>query len=227
MIRPSRVVGYLWLAALIATVSLQALAQHPAPFTAQIRSVRYMIGSDGQKTVTSITLGTVSRSSAGFTLARHHEIVKGKVMPDDAILTGPDGAVTHIVFGTRQAILLQDGRPGYVSPPSQAHGERRMMNGVSCIVVPFAPTRVCLNGKCTSGPESLKNFGCVSPEYGLMVHSDVLGKPGVVMPQRGNEIIETVEDTYNFKIGEPNPASVKIPDGFTRTRRIFVRPGGH
>jgi hypothetical protein len=191
-----------------------ASAQQPASFVARTREVRYRIAPGGVRTVLSIDLGTVSRSSAGIVLWRHHQVVRGNALPDEAILTTPDGAVTRILWRTRQAVRLQDGRPGYQPPYSRASGRRVSMNGVECVIVPMH-AQACAGGRCVPEPAALNNFGCVSPKYGITVHSEV---------QRKGETLETIHDTYDIVVREPDPATMRIPAGFARLRQILPLP---
>ena len=198
-------------------------AQQAAPFTARTRTVRYLISSDGHKTVTSIEVGTVARSSSGFVLHRAHAVVKGKAMPDEGVLIGPDGAATRILWGSKQAIQVQDGRPGQIAPSGQARGKTVQMNGVDCIIVPAA-ARSCVGGNCTPAPATLKSDACFSPEFGVLVHADVLAPKPAGTPS-GGSTQEMVQDTYDFKPGEPDPQTMKVPDGFRVSRGIIALPG--
>lgn len=207
------------LAAILCTVVRPGVSQSFAPFTAKTRTVYYNIAFDGTKTVTRVLVGTYSRSSEGKTLAMRHTIDNGTPGPDWAFLTDASGAVTRIDWGRKEGVLVQEGvGPGYARPFAQAEGERRTINGVSCVMVPMV-ARVCQNGSCQPEPPDPRNFDCASPEYGVVVHKDLIQHIGI-------RTIETVEDTYNFIRQEPDAAAMQVPAGFARRRSIVTRPPG-
>lgn len=197
-----------------------ASAQTFSPFTAKVRKIEYNIAANGAKTVAGIWVGVYYRASDGTTMMKLHPIVNGKPGADMAILTDPSGNVTRISWTRREAVLVQDGPgPGFPAAFSRATGARANVNGVSCVVEPV------LQPGCASCKVGTRvtdaNTVCGSPEYGVIVHMDRVS-------HLGNRTIETVQDTYSFQNGEPDPAEMRIPPGFTRRQRIAhlaVNPG--
>lgn len=190
-------------------------AQSAAPFTAQTRRVYYDIADSGAKSVRAIFVGTFNRASDGTTALQQHPLVGGDPGEVTVVLTKPDGEETRISFKRKEAILLRQGGTNYQPPFANIRGAHREINGVDCIVIP-AKARVCDQAGCAPQPDP-RDFACVSPTYGTVVHSDVLE----TVSGRRREI---VYDVSQFASREPDPAIMRVPAGFRIRTELIPSP---
>lgn len=208
--------SHISLVCLLASAPL-VFAQSVSPFTAKTRTVTYQIAPNGAKTVIGIRVGTFSRDSKGETLAKYHTLNNGTAGADQGVLTDPDGKVSRLDWARQEAVVVQDSRgSSYVRPFSDVKGEAHTINGVSCVVIPVQ-TRICNGRDCTPQPADPGDFDCVSPQYGVVVHLDLI-------QHIGTRTTEMVKDSYDFAPQDPDPASMKIPAGFARRRNLVTSP---
>jgi len=188
----------LWLAFLLlvshATVRAQSSVE---PITAKQRELSYQIQPDGSRVLKNQQAGVFYRSSSGASI---------KTMGDRSTLIDAQGDKYEINHNQKLAKLVAH----FEEPPHKViknlsntrpvNMQHEAVNGLICAVVPLYYTDPMGNSNAKPGKEYLYL------PYGLWVKSEFTNPEGSLL---------TVRELYDIEIIEPDPALVRIPEGYS------------
>jgi hypothetical protein len=191
----------LWLAFLLLASHATARAQSSVePITAKQRELSYQIQPDGSSVLKNEQAGVFYRSSSGASI---------KTMGDRSTLIDAHGDHYEINHNKRSARLVANGEPPHEfikviknlnnAGPSNILYEA--VNGLICAVLPSYYNEPAENPNAK--PSGKEYF---YPPYGLWVKSEFTNPEGSLL---------TVRELYDIEIIEPDPALVRIPEGYS------------
>jgi len=186
----------LWVPILLLLVSRNVTAQSPAqPIKAKQRQLSYEIQSDGSRVLKSEQEGVFYRTSSGAAI---------RTMGDRSTFMDAQGDMYEIDHNKKFARLVAHGSGTPLhevfknmskDPPSNILYEA--VNGLNCAVVPM------YSGNKFENPESSGKVYLYLP-YGLEVKSE----------STNPEDSLTIRELYDIEVAEPDPALVRIPEGY-------------
>ena len=191
----------LWLAFLLLVSHGTARAQSSVePITAKQRELSYQIQPDGSRVLKNEQVGAFYRSSSGASI---------KTMGDRSTLIDAQGNHYEINHNKKFARLMAHGVLPYelIKNLRPSNSQDEAVNGLICVVVP-AYHNTDPTGNPNPKPSGKEYF--YSP-YGLWVKSECTNPEGSLL---------TVRELYDIEIIEPDPALVRIPEGYS----IDVQP---
>ena len=189
----------LWLAFLLLVSHATARAQSSVePITAKQRELSYQIQPDGSRVLKNEQAGVFYRSSSGASI---------KTMGDRSTLIDAQGDHYEINHNKKLAKLVAhgDGVPLHEFIKNLNNGrpsnmQEEAVNGLICAVVPLYHTHPMGNPNAKPGKEYLYL------PYGLWVKSEFTNPEGSLL---------TVRELDDIEIIEPDPALVRIPEGYS------------
>ena len=188
----------LWLAFLLLASHATARAQSSVePITAKQREVSYQIQPDGSRVLKNQQAGVFYRSSSGASI---------RTLSDRSTLIDAQGDQYEINHNKKLAKLVAH----FEEPPHEviknlnnlrpSNIQEEAVNGLICAVVPLYHTDPMGNSNAKPGKEYLYL------PYGLWVKSVFINPEGSLL---------TVRELYDIEIIEPDPALVRIPEGYS------------
>jgi hypothetical protein len=189
----------LWVALLLSISLVNTRAQSPTePIKAKQRELSYQIQPDGSRVLKNEQAGVFYRSSSGASI---------KTMGDRSTLIDAQGDQYEINHNKKFAKLVAH----LEEPPHEviknlnnlrpSNSQDESVNGLICAVLPFYNTEPLGNPNAKpSGKEYLYL------PYGLWVKSVFTNPDGSLL---------TVRELYDIEIIEPDPALVRIPEGYS------------
>jgi hypothetical protein len=188
----------LWLAFLLLASHATARAQSSVePITAKQRELSYQIQPDGSRVLKNQQAGVFYRSSSGASI---------RTFGDRSTLIDAQGDQYEINHNKKLAKLVAH----LEEPPHEviknlnnlrpSNIQEEAVNGLICAVVPLYHTDPMGNPNAKPGKEYLYL------SYGLWVKSVFTNPEGSLL---------TVRELYDIEIIEPDPALVRIPEGYS------------
>jgi hypothetical protein len=189
------------------TLGLAVIAAAQSPFTATKTLTTSRVDAQGNVTQTRSETGTYARASDGREATHMYALVNGQPTPTTAVIL-ENGQTTQVNYQNHayRKVANASTPQGLPQLPAQIlrnpKGERRTINGISCVVIPARDRRTGQSG----------GFSCVSPEYGVLVHSEM------EVSVEGSPVrLRIVEDVTNFQFQEPDASHFSVPAGFQAT----------
>jgi hypothetical protein len=189
----------LWLAFLVLVSHATASAQSSVePITAKQRELSYQIQPDGSRVLKNEQAGVFYRSSSGASI---------RTVGDRSTLIDAQGDRYEINHNKKLARLTAHGVLPYESIKSMNNArpsniQEEVVNGLACAVVP-----AYYNADPTDDPNAKPSGKAYFyPPYGLWVKSEFTNPEGSLL---------TVRELYDIEIIEPDPALVRIPEGYS------------
>ena len=191
----------LWLAFLLLVSHATARAQSSVePITAKQRELSYQIQPDGSRVLKNEQAGVFYRSSSGASI---------RTLGDRSTLIDAQGDEYEINHNKKLAKLVAhfEELPHEViknlsnTRPSNSNIQEEVVNGLICAIVPSYYNEPAENPNAK--PSGKEYF---YPPYGLWVKSEFTNPDGSLL---------TVRELYDIEIIEPDPALVRIPEGYS------------